>query len=269
MSLRSRARRLQHATGWSYQRALERLRALGASPASLAGRARWPLARADAYLVDPALDDEWRAVAARAATVDEARCALCGAVFFAGDEERRARTDACPRCRVAHPRAPVDVVEALPSPTRDDLIRDVCEELCVTAAARGVLLIARDGRQLAHVVAPGEPEPRLMFHAWVVHAQAVDVHLPEVFEIGDGEQLFSAPVGKLALLVVRFDERTSLGLVRLRARHAIEVLERLLVEPAGGRPPPPVSGGPGGAPAEAVLDVRALARPKPKPKPKP
>src|SRR5258706_7240133 len=166
MSLRSRARRLQAVAGLSYQQALERLRALGASPAALARRARWPLTRADAYLVDPALDEEWREAAARSAGVGEARCALCGALFFAGDDERRAGADACPRCRREHPRAPVDVIDAR-TPTRAELVREACEELCVTAAARDVLLMSRTGGELAHATASGEPASPRLYHAWI------------------------------------------------------------------------------------------------------
>src|SRR5439155_1380304 len=143
MSLRNRARRLQHASGSTYQQALARLRALGASPAELARRNRWPLARCDRFLADRALDEEWRAVAARSRRVDEARCVCCGAIYFAGDDERRAQLDACPACR-----APIEVLE-VERVTRADVLGDACEELRVTANARAVLLVGRRGRELA------------------------------------------------------------------------------------------------------------------------
>jgi hypothetical protein len=53
MSLRSRARALQRATGLSYQQALERIRSLGAAPAELARKKGWPLKVCDAFLLAP------------------------------------------------------------------------------------------------------------------------------------------------------------------------------------------------------------------------
>ncbi len=50
MSLRNRARRLQRATGWTYQQALAKLRALGVRPAELARETGWPLWKCDLHL---------------------------------------------------------------------------------------------------------------------------------------------------------------------------------------------------------------------------
>ena len=52
MSLRSRARALQQATGLTYQQALERIRALGRAPAELARKTGWPLKVCDRFLVE-------------------------------------------------------------------------------------------------------------------------------------------------------------------------------------------------------------------------
>jgi hypothetical protein len=51
MSLRSRARKLQQLTTFTYQQALDRLRALGARPALLSRGTGWPLDVCDRYLV--------------------------------------------------------------------------------------------------------------------------------------------------------------------------------------------------------------------------
>lgn len=51
MSLRNRARKLQQLTMFTYQQALDRLRALGAQPALLSRRTGWPLDVCDRYLV--------------------------------------------------------------------------------------------------------------------------------------------------------------------------------------------------------------------------
>jgi hypothetical protein len=52
MSLRNRARSLQKKTGLSYQQALNKLRALGESPAQLSKKTGWPLEVCDRYLTD-------------------------------------------------------------------------------------------------------------------------------------------------------------------------------------------------------------------------
>jgi hypothetical protein len=52
MSLRSRARALQRATGMTYQEAVLRIRALGRRPAELARKMGWTLKQADAHLVE-------------------------------------------------------------------------------------------------------------------------------------------------------------------------------------------------------------------------
>jgi hypothetical protein len=54
MSLRTRARRLQRATGLSYQQALTTLRKLGAAPAQLHRQLGWPLGECDLYLTGTA-----------------------------------------------------------------------------------------------------------------------------------------------------------------------------------------------------------------------
>ncbi|HZS41716.1 MAG TPA: hypothetical protein VFF06_33025 [Polyangia bacterium] len=266
MSLRNRARRLQHATGSSYQQALARLRALGAEPAALSRSHRWPLGRCDLYLVDRALDDEWREVAARSSSVEEARCVCCAAIYFAGDAERRARVDECPRCRAVE-RRPIDVVELERArPTRAELLADLCAWLHATAGARAVLLVDERGLELAHsgsmLAANGVMLARsLMWSSRRSLLRELDAERVLDLDTGEGTSLLIAPVAKRALLLVLFDRATSLGLVRLRVRRAIELLERLLaadVTPWGG--PGSSGSSSGGNPAELAIEVAALRR---------
>ena len=259
MSLRNRARRLQHASGSTYQQALARLRALGASPAELARRNRWPLARCDRFLADRALDEEWRAVAARSRRVDEARCVCCGAIYFAGDDERRAQLDACPACR-----APIEVLE-VERVTRADVLGDACEELRVTANARAVLLVDRRGRELSHAGPMMTSGGLLLARSllWSSHRPLLDA--PDVerlidLDTGDGTNLYLLPIEKRAIVMVLFDAATSYGLVRLRARRAAEVIARLLADGDAWGGPFGSGGGSGGAPAAAALEVAAVRR---------
>jgi hypothetical protein len=88
MSIQSRARHLQHVSGWHYQHCLIELRAAGSKPADLARRFNWPLTRADAYHFDPNFDEEYRAISKELdwhlRYVKQEFCEECGRAFFQG-----------------------------------------------------------------------------------------------------------------------------------------------------------------------------------------
>jgi hypothetical protein len=117
------------------------------------------------------------------------------------------------------------------------------------------------------VAEAGGTERKRMLHArtMMIRGQRVTADRPPftAIELGDGIQVFAVPVGKRFHLTVVFDQRSSLGLVRLRAAKAVEELERLLAEPASPFTPRGGSGGSGGNPAEMFDDVRRLRRKPP------
>jgi hypothetical protein len=158
-------------------------------------------------------------------------------------------------------RAPIDVVELKPIASLRGRMAEICQELRANANARTVVL-SRDGRLLAH--AGGEA-------AWLALVRLYpDPRAPpeRLIELGDSLMLLSTVVRR-ALLVVQFHrDETSLGLVRLRVRHAVAELEPLLVEDAPGMPPMGGAGGTGGIPNELrVVEPVPEERPKPKPTP--
>jgi hypothetical protein len=239
MSLRNRARQLQRASGLTYQQSLERLRALAGAPAALARANHWPLARADRFLVERGLDEEWRAAAEQGAAPVERRCAECDALFFVARGEGEARCAGCRRGRGI-----VDVLDV--SATEIEI---VCEELRVSCAALRVIVLGRDGRVRARAgETPGMAVRALAW--WGVSPRVSTLESA----LGDGRQVLITPIGERGRLVVVFDDRTRSELVRWQAERAVELLERLLSDedaPFGMAPPSTPSGGAGGAPAEA------------------
>jgi hypothetical protein len=166
--------------------------------------------------------------------------------------------------------APIDVVELKPIPSLRERIVQICEELRVTAAARAVLL-SRDGHILAHVgvaVVPGESWLALMTVRPRARVEAR--RTPEIMELDDDLVLLSTELRPRAVLVVKFHRgESSLGLVRLRVRRAIEELEPLLAEHTAGLPPlGGGAGGLGGLPNELrVVEPVPEERPRKKPTP--
>lgn len=101
MSLKSRARHLQLATTWPYQRCLQEIHRLGVDSATLAGKFRWPLKRADVYLINPDLDPEYREARSRGRYVQELSCENCEATFFRSLDKKGYSEDPetfCPSC---------------------------------------------------------------------------------------------------------------------------------------------------------------------------
>jgi hypothetical protein len=146
--------------------------------------------------------------------------------------------------------APVEVIG--PAGTRrmsrDELIDAVCETLRVTTVARSVVVRRKDGRIVARVGSADAVD--LLPRAWDGNDR------PEVHEAGGGAFAYVAGFLQGICIVGFHVNETSLGLVRLRTRRAVEEIERLLRE--GDRSPgvPPAGrGGPEGLPAE----VRVVA----------
>lgn len=263
MSLRNRARRLQQATGLTYQQALAKLRALGQAPAELRAKTGWPLWRCDLHLSEPPAST--RPAPPQRIPIEVVDVTLGEPISLA-----------------IPPTNPLEgaflsafVGGGAPPFTRqrEDAVRIVCEQLLRTAAARSVLLIRENDGTKGALVSPagfrvcvGAPctleflmqiglwgrqargdAPRVEIELQGIHREWVEQHLLLVIFDDSNDS----------------DDSTSLGLVRLRARQAVEQLAKLLREERKQGPLPPASGsgGTGGLPAE-VRDSLATARRK-------
>ena len=156
--------------------------------------------------------------------------------------------------------APIDVIEVPEVRTLREQCEAVCEKLRVTANARAVVLAAKSGAILVQVGA---------FEVGAIWGATVrDRKRGEVWEMGDDLVFYSADVRGATLVVVFERDKSSLGLVKLRTRHAVEELERLfaIYESPTGVPPPSGPRGPGGLPAEVRVARDPLDPPKPKKK---
>lgn len=140
-------------------------------------------------------------------------------------------------------------------PAPADELQELCERVRTHGGALAVTLTDGAGRVRAHAgeveaepaAPPAAGEPR----------RAVAEGGEHLLQLHDGTALLSVAVGGAGMLVVRFDARTSLGLVRLRVRQALPELERLLAGPPpdGGSPPPPAGADGGAPPVAAMADV--------------
>lgn len=150
--------------------------------------------------------------------------------------------------------APIDVIEVPEHTTLHEACEQICETLRMTANARAVVLVAKNGAILARV---GQNQ---LAPLWI--AIAGPRNYVDVIELDEGRVLYTVSLSRGRLAVEFHRDETSLGLVKLRVQHAIIDLERLLAlaERSPGMPPTGGRGGPGGLPAE----VR-VALPKKKP----
>ena len=141
--------------------------------------------------------------------------------------------------------APIDVIEVPERTTLHEACEQICETLRVTANARAVVLAANNGAILARV---GQNQlGALWFVVAVPHENYEDA-----IELGEGRAIYSVCLRSATLAVEFHRDESSLGLVKLRVRHAITDLERLLAlaERTPGMPPVGGRGGPSGLPAE-------------------
>lgn len=125
--------------------------------------------------------------------------------------------------------------------------------LCETTLARAVFLVDRDGHLLAQVgEAAGIDSTALASLAagslaatGGLAALVGEREFGATLHEGAEESLYLSPVGSLAVLVVRFDRRSPLGLVRLRVRQAGQEIGWAVAAIAAGPPPggPPPPGG--------------------------
>lgn len=102
MSIKSRARALAAKAGVSYQEALRRLRELETLPSQIREQYQWPLLRADAFAVDPHLDDEYREVSRGARYIHTEKCDNCDQGYFQSFDKKGLEVagseEFCPAC---------------------------------------------------------------------------------------------------------------------------------------------------------------------------
>lgn len=114
-------------------------------------------------------------------------------------------------------------------------IQDVCNRLTADASARVVFLVDKAGQLLASA---GQVQGLDMTSLGSLTAGNVvtmaglarligEAEFPNQYHEGSRESLYMSVVGGRVVLGLVFDNKTSLGLVRLRARKAVEDLVRV------------------------------------------
>lgn len=125
-------------------------------------------------------------------------------------------------------------------------IKNVLARLCVECAARVVFLVDRDGQPIAFHGDIGDMDTTSFSSLAAGNVAATtsmakligeDV-FPAVVHEGERESIFISVIGR-SLLVVVFDERSTLGLVKLRTKKAshevASILEAIQKDSANGR----------------------------------
>ena len=114
-------------------------------------------------------------------------------------------------------------------------ISEACERLVRDANARSVFLIDKDGQLIAASGDVGAVDTASLASLAAGNIAATgglarllgEKEFPQLTHEGDKESLHLSLVGNRWILVVIFDDRSSLGLVRLRVRRAGEALDKV------------------------------------------
>lgn len=134
-------------------------------------------------------------------------------------------------------------------------ITERLNELLKESSARCALLVDRAGQLLASVGEQPSFDPTAFASLTAADFSANDqlarmIGEPEfasLFHQGEKESMYLADVARRVILVVLFDERTTVGMVRLRVKHAVGELVSLFDEMfRRGAPGAAAGGGPGG-----------------------
>lgn len=111
-------------------------------------------------------------------------------------------------------------------------IAAVCERLSKEANAKAVLLVDKNGQYITSHGEITELDTTSLASLTAGNIAATsglakligEKEFPNVFHEGEKDNLHLSIVGQRAILVVMFDQRSSLGLVRLRVKKASEEL---------------------------------------------
>jgi predicted regulator of Ras-like GTPase activity (Roadblock/LC7/MglB family) len=120
-------------------------------------------------------------------------------------------------------------------PEEQRQISNVCLRLHRDSNAKAVLLIGRDGQPIAEAGEVGEIDVTSLSSLTAGNVAATggiskilrEKDFTSQFHEGEKTHVHITLIGGRAILVVLFDERSSLGLVRLRVRKATEEMIRL------------------------------------------
>src|SRR3954453_21609892 len=120
-------------------------------------------------------------------------------------------------------------------PEEQQLIATVCARLHRGANAKGVLLIGRAGQPIAEAGEVGEIDVTSLSSLTAGNVAATggiskilrEKDFTSQFHEGEKTHVHITLVASRAILVVLFDERSSLGLVRLRVKKASDEMARL------------------------------------------
>lgn len=118
-------------------------------------------------------------------------------------------------------------------------IKNVLARLCVECVARVVFLVDRDGQPIAFHGNIGDMDTTSFSSLAAGNVAATssmakligEDAFPSVFHEGERESIFISVIGR-SLLVVVFDERSTLGLVKLRTKRASHEVASILDEAA-------------------------------------
>jgi predicted regulator of Ras-like GTPase activity (Roadblock/LC7/MglB family) len=116
-------------------------------------------------------------------------------------------------------------------------LKIVLERLCVECAARAVFLVDRDGQPIALHGDIGDMDTTSFASLAAGNVAATtsmakligEEVFPAVVHEGERESIFISVIGR-SLLVVVFDERSTLGLVKIRAKRASHEVAAVLDE---------------------------------------
>jgi len=116
-------------------------------------------------------------------------------------------------------------------------LKIVLERLCVECAARAVFLVDRDGQPIALHGEIGDMDTTSFASLAAGNVAATtsmakligEEVFPAVVHEGERESIFISVIGR-SLLVVVFDERSTLGLVKIRAKRASHEVAAILDE---------------------------------------
>src|SRR5512144_1628658 len=117
-------------------------------------------------------------------------------------------------------------------------IKDVISKLRVDANAKVVFLVDKNGQQIAAVGDLQSLDTTSLASLTAGNVAATDGlarligerEFSILFHEGERDNIHISIVAQRVILVVIFDERTSLGLVRLRVRRAMAELEKIFEE---------------------------------------
>lgn len=116
-------------------------------------------------------------------------------------------------------------------------IKTVLERLCVESAARVVMMVDRDGQPIAFHGEIGDMDTTSFSSLAAGNVAATssmakligEDEFPSVVHEGERESIFISVIGR-SLLVVVFDQRSTLGLVKLRTKKATYKVAAILEE---------------------------------------